>query len=133
MSGSDLSSRAVSSQVLSALKSLTAVFGMGTGGTSSSLPPDLLILSPFCGTVKTKFAYTATDCNLLYCSCKEIRLFVWHSRQESSDFLRDDFIQIIMHIMRTVQLNDLPIFSITQILSLIGTPCFCIPACSNAI
>ena len=37
--GSDLSSRAVSSQVLSALESLTAVFGMGTGGTSPSLPP----------------------------------------------------------------------------------------------
>ena len=38
-SGSDLSSRAVSSQVLSALESLTTVFGMGTGGTSPSLPP----------------------------------------------------------------------------------------------
>ena len=37
--GSDLSYRAVSSQVLSALESLTAVFGMGTGGTSPSLPP----------------------------------------------------------------------------------------------
>ena len=37
--GSDLSSRAVSSQVLSALESLTTVFGMGTGGTSPSLPP----------------------------------------------------------------------------------------------
>ena len=43
-SGSDLSSRAVSSQVLSALKSLTAVFGMGTGGTSSSLPPEMVLL-----------------------------------------------------------------------------------------
>ena len=39
VSGSDLSFRAVSSQVLSALESLTAVFGMGTGGTSPSLPP----------------------------------------------------------------------------------------------
>ena len=43
-SGSDLSSRAVSSQVLSALKSLTAVFGMGTGGTSSSLPPEMVLV-----------------------------------------------------------------------------------------
>jgi hypothetical protein len=31
--GSYLSSQAVSSQVLSAYKGLTAVFGMGTGGT----------------------------------------------------------------------------------------------------
>ena len=38
-SGSDLSSRAVSSQVLSALKGLTTVFGMGTGGTSASSAP----------------------------------------------------------------------------------------------
>ena len=32
-SGGDLLSRAVSSQVPSALKGLTSVFGMGTGGT----------------------------------------------------------------------------------------------------
>ena len=44
-SGSDLSSRAVSSQVLSALESLTSVFGMGTGGTSPSLPPEFVNLS----------------------------------------------------------------------------------------
>ena len=44
-SGSDLSSRAVSSQVLSALKGLTAVFGMGTGGTPSSLPPEMVSCS----------------------------------------------------------------------------------------
>ena len=39
-SGSDLLSRAVSSQVPSALKGLTSVFGMGTGGTPSSSPPE---------------------------------------------------------------------------------------------
>ena len=44
-SGSDLSSRAVSSQVLSALKGLTSVFGMGTGGTPSSLPPEIVSYS----------------------------------------------------------------------------------------
>ena len=33
--GSDLSSRAVSGKVLSALQSLTSVFGMGTGGPSA--------------------------------------------------------------------------------------------------
>ena len=43
-SGSDLSSRAVSSQVLSALESLTSVFGMGTGGTSPSLPPEIVAI-----------------------------------------------------------------------------------------
>ena len=41
-SGSVLLSRAVSSQVPSALKGLTSVFGMGTGGTPSSLPPEIL-------------------------------------------------------------------------------------------
>ena len=39
-SGGDLLSRAVSSQVPSALKGLTSVFGMGTGGTPSPLPPE---------------------------------------------------------------------------------------------
>ena len=40
-SGDDLSSRAVSSQVLSALKGLTSVFGMGTGGTPSPSSPEI--------------------------------------------------------------------------------------------
>ena len=40
-SGGVLSSRAVSSQVLSALMGLTSVFGMGTGGTPSPLPPEI--------------------------------------------------------------------------------------------
>ena len=35
----------MSSQVLSALESLTAVFGMGTGGTSPSLPPEIVAIS----------------------------------------------------------------------------------------
>ena len=53
-SGGDLCSRAVSSQVLSALKGLTSVFGMGTGGTPSSLPPEMVNevvwdFVPFCG------------------------------------------------------------------------------------
>ena len=39
-SGNDLSSRAVTSQVLSARRSLTSVFGMGTGGTFSPLSPE---------------------------------------------------------------------------------------------
>ena len=39
--GSYLSSRAVTSQVLSAYKSLTSVFGMGTGGTSSQSTPTI--------------------------------------------------------------------------------------------
>ena len=40
-SGNVLLSRAVARQVPSALKSLTSVFGMGTGGSSSLLSPDL--------------------------------------------------------------------------------------------
>ena len=48
-SGGDLLSRAVTSQVPSALKGLTSVFGMGTGGTPSSLPPEMVSIfeSPF--------------------------------------------------------------------------------------
>ena len=42
-SGDDLSSRAVASQVLSALRSLTSVFGMGTGGTFSPLSPEIQV------------------------------------------------------------------------------------------
>ena len=40
-SGNDLLSRAVSSQVPSALKGLTSVFGMGTGGSLSLLSPEI--------------------------------------------------------------------------------------------
>ena len=39
-SGSDLLSRAVSRGVPSALEGLTSVFGMGTGGTPPTLPPE---------------------------------------------------------------------------------------------
>ncbi len=41
-SGSDLLSRAVASQVSSAQKGLTSVFGMGTGGSPSLLPPEIV-------------------------------------------------------------------------------------------
>ena len=41
-SGGDLLSRTVTSQVPSALKGLTSVFGMGTGGTPSSLLPEMV-------------------------------------------------------------------------------------------
>ena len=44
-SGDDLLSRTVTSQVPSALKGLTSVFGMGTGGTPSSLPPEMVSCS----------------------------------------------------------------------------------------
>ena len=54
-SGSDLLSRAVSSQVPSAHKGLTSVFGMGTGGSPSPLPPEVLRASelPAPHTLKT--------------------------------------------------------------------------------
>ena len=41
-SGDDLLSRAVSSQVPSALRGLTSVFGMGTGGSLLLLPPEIV-------------------------------------------------------------------------------------------
>ena len=51
-SGGDLLSRAVSSQVPSALKGLTSVFGMGTGGTPSPLPPEISFQG-ICSTLTT--------------------------------------------------------------------------------
>ena len=42
-----LSSRAVTSQVLSTSTSLTSVFGMGTGGPSLSSTPTVFCLPPF--------------------------------------------------------------------------------------
>ena len=44
-SGGYLSSQGPAPQVLSALKSLTAVFGMGTGVTSLALPPNYYLTS----------------------------------------------------------------------------------------
>ena len=47
--GNNLSSQAASSPVLSTRESLTAVFGMGTGGTSQPSSPDLrMVFSAFC-------------------------------------------------------------------------------------
>ena len=49
LTGNNLSSRAASSQVLSTRESLTAVFGMGTGGPSQPSSPDLwMVFSVFC-------------------------------------------------------------------------------------
>ena len=58
VSGSYLSSRAVASQVLSAYKGLTSVFGMGTGGTPSPLPPEISFQGP-------RFRATLTTAQLL--------------------------------------------------------------------
>ena len=54
-SGNVLLSRAVSSQVPSALKGLTSVFGMGTGGTPSPSSPE---------TVNFFFPHTLTTAQL---------------------------------------------------------------------
>ena len=54
-SGGDLLSRAVTSQVPSALKGLTSVFGMGTGVTPSLSPPERVIF----------FIHTLTTAQLL--------------------------------------------------------------------
>ena len=53
-SGGDLLSHAVAHAVPSALKSLTSVFGMGTGVSSSLLPPKILIHIKFKGFKKGK-------------------------------------------------------------------------------
>ena len=45
--GFDLFSRAVASQVFSALQSLTSVFGMGTGGPSALKKPTRLVFPSY--------------------------------------------------------------------------------------
>ena len=54
-SGSDLLSRAVSRGVPSALEGLTSVFGMGTGGTPPTLPPEKLLTVHTKGMCETNF------------------------------------------------------------------------------
>ena len=55
--GTALSSQAVTRQVFSTLMSLTSVFGMGTGGSSSPLAPTIYfrVLYPQNRTMKTSF------------------------------------------------------------------------------
>ena len=57
--GDVLLSQAAARQVSSALKSLTTVFEMGTGVTSSLLSPDLLlvIFAQYCVILSFTFAY----------------------------------------------------------------------------
>ena len=50
--GDVLFSQAVTHQVSSALRSLTTVFGMGTGGASSLLSPQMAESINFCSTLK---------------------------------------------------------------------------------
>ena len=56
-SGSDLLFRAVSSQVPSALKGLTSVFGMDTGVTPSPLPPEIYMRFSFSSPLRTPSVY----------------------------------------------------------------------------
>ena len=57
-SGSDLISQAVSSQVPSAQLSLTSVFGMGTGGSSMPLPPEMVYIQYFYCDITNVFAHS---------------------------------------------------------------------------
>ena len=59
-SGSDLISQAVSSQVPSAQLSLTSVFGMGTGGSSMPLPPEMVYIQHFCCDITNVFCTFTT-------------------------------------------------------------------------
>ena len=68
-SGSVLFSRAVSSQVLSALRGLTSVFGMGTGGSLSPLPPEILF-----SFLSSSFPENCTDPFPLRFLCLRFRL-----------------------------------------------------------
>ena len=67
--GNVLFSRAVSSQVLSALRGLTSVFGMGTGGSLSPLPPEILF-----SFLSSSFPENCTDPFPLRFLCLRFRL-----------------------------------------------------------
>ena len=57
-----LSSRAVASQVLSAQVSLTAVFGMGTGGPSPQSTPTISISTDFSVKIPSYYSTLLTSC-----------------------------------------------------------------------
>ena len=61
-SGGDLLSRTVTSQVPSALKGLTSVFGMGTGGTPSSLPPEMVSYFIHRTLTTAQYRFSVKDC-----------------------------------------------------------------------
>ena len=69
-SGGDLLSRAVTSQVPSALKGLTAVFGMGTGGTPSSLSPEMVNCF-----ILSSAALAASDCRIVAQHVRPVKTF----------------------------------------------------------
>ena len=60
-SGNVLLSQVVSNQVPSALKGLTSVFGMGTGGSLRLLPPEILCARTFKTTQATIFRSSFSD------------------------------------------------------------------------
>ena len=85
-SGSDLLSRAVSSQVPSALKGLTSVFGMGTGGSPSSSPPEMV--SFFCGSrLLAPDRYPVTEQSSFSSSVQSLELRFPRSPRVSALFL----------------------------------------------
>ena len=60
-SGGDLSSRAVTSQVLSTCGVLTSVFGMGTGVAPQPLPPEILNCVRFSGSLSANRVLVLSD------------------------------------------------------------------------
>ena len=77
-SGNSLFSRAVARQVSSTLRSLTSVFGMGTGGASSPLSPDILLrdVPSKLNNVRLSFSY--------YFSLNHLRTKPWSSPRSIS-------------------------------------------------
>ena len=71
-SGSDLLSRAVSSQVPSARRGLTSVFGMGTGGSLLPLPPEI--------SRALSLAVRSTCLHIDACSALSLRRLLCYSR-----------------------------------------------------
>ena len=70
-SGGDLLSRDVAIQVSSALRSLTSVFGMGTGVSFSSFPPDICSYS--CLTI----CYQTSSASLAYTPSKPYNAYAF--------------------------------------------------------
>jgi hypothetical protein len=75
--GGDLLSRAVTCQVPSALKGLTSVFGMRTGGSPSLLPPEIYWMSCNAYTLIRSVSelFAAPLSALLLCICAQLFCF----------------------------------------------------------
>ena len=95
-SGSDLLSRAVSSQVPSARRGLTSVFGMGTGGSLLPLPPEIsralsLAVRSTCPHISACSAFSLRVFSAIHAFTFALRFMLPHPRCVSASTLASRF------------------------------------------